>query len=89
MKYDSNFMNPQEFPPIVSNNISTMINSAPNFIIEEPNIMDENILPKEFEEWNNLMETLYQLENASIGDSITTYWANDYYFRVFVQQLSD
>ena len=85
MKYDSNFMNPQEFPPIVSNNISTMINSAPNFIIEEPNIMDENILPKEFEEWNNLMEILYQLENASIGDSITTYWANDYYFRVFVQ----
>jgi len=85
VKYDSNFMNPQEFPPIVSNNISTMINSAPNFIIKEPNIMDGNILPKEFEEWNNLMEILYQLESASIGDSITTYWANDYYFRVFVQ----
>ena len=84
-KYEHNFMTPKEFPPIISSSILSLIASAPSFIIEEPNIMYENMTSNEIEDWNKLMKTLNQLENASIGDSITTFWADEYYFKIFVQ----
>ena len=87
IKYNrqSQYMNPQTFPPIIAKNISSMITSAPKFILKEPNFMDDNTTSKELNDWENLMNIFYEFENASPGDSIATFWGDEYYFKVFVQ----
>ena len=62
-----------------------MITSAPKFILKEPNFLDDNTTSKELNDWENLMNIFYEFENASPGDSIATFWGDEYYFKVFVQ----
>ena len=79
-------MNPFHFPPIIANNTSTMIASAPKFIINEPNFMDENTTSEQLKDWEKLINNLSEFEkSAALGDSLATFWDRKYYFKVYAQ----
>ena len=85
-KFDENYTINSTFPTIVGPNTGQLIASIPNFIMQAPSETDalhwweKDIigLEKRLDAWE---------VNASIGDSLTTYWGalGEFYFTFYVQ----